>query len=79
MQQIITRSSHNEKGRKVYARSTGGRAVRVSWDYALSAEDNHHAAAEKLVNKLQQGSVRFLFSQTKGGGFLSIREHDWPA
>ena len=74
MQHITTKSSHQEKGRKVYARSSSGLSVRVPWDYSLSDEENHHAAARKLVKKLDwPPGLIWLYSGLPKCGFVYVR------
>ena len=41
----------NFRGPRVSAKADAGRIV-VNWNYALSVEANHRAAAEALANKL---------------------------
>jgi len=76
MQHITTKSSHRGHGRKVYARASGGASVRLAWDYGLSAEDNHHAAARKLVKKLGWAREVWVYSGLWRGGFVYINAAD---
>ena len=71
MQHITTKSSHQEKGRKVYARASGGCSVRLGWDYALNREENHAAALEKLCERLDW-SYDWTASPLKNGGFVWV-------
>jgi len=42
----------NTRGSRVVAKCQAGK-VSVSWDYALSVEENHDAAAKALASKLE--------------------------
>ena len=53
MQTIETKyhGATNVKGSRVSARCEAGRVI-LSWDHGLNIEDNHKAAAERLIRKL---------------------------
>lgn len=54
MQAIRTRfyGPTNHRGARIRATSAGGTSVTIDHDDALSSEDNHRAAVEKLATKL---------------------------
>lgn len=58
----------NTRGSRIKAqRADGGASVTVSYDYALNTQDNHAAAVQALVDKLDWTDVNWVLGATDKG------------
>lgn len=58
----------NSRGSRIKAeRADGGESVTVPYDYALSTSDNHAAAIQALVDKLDWADVTWVMGATQKG------------
>ena len=93
MQTIITKSLPvtATKGDRVKAIHSGGAtSVTLSWNYSKTAEENHGAAAQELLNKLDwKGSMiggqlepnkyGWVFEETHNNSVIRIESNSKPA
>ena len=59
----------NHRGSRIIATTQGGHRITQQWDYALSIDANHYAAAEALRAKLDWPTIRAGCSTAKGFAF----------
>lgn len=88
MQTIETKyhGATNVKGSRVSASCEAGRVI-LNWDHGLGIEDNHKAAAEKLIRKLGWhgryaiGATRQGYVFVDSGAFADVlcvtHTHEW--
>ena len=78
MQAIQTKflGATNHRGSRVKATSAAG-SLTLSWDYGISNEDNHTAAAEALMEKLDWnwGPVTMSSGTLKDGTFVHVFQY----
>jgi hypothetical protein len=61
----------NHRGSRIIATIPGGHKLTRHWDYELSINANHYAAAEALRAKLDWPSIKAGGSTAKGYAFLT--------
>lgn len=67
--QTITTKYHgctNTRGSKISATASGGARIYTSYDHSLNLDDNHRAAALKLMEKLNWEG-EYIGGETKDG------------
>lgn len=73
-QAIVTKylGPTNHRGSRVKATAQAG-SITVSWDHALSVEDNHKAAARALVTRWGWDGDWHGGATPDGGGYVFVR------
>ena len=61
----------NHQGSRVIATTPGGHRHTQQWDYALSVDANHYAAAEALCAKLDWRAIKAGCATAKGFAFAT--------
>lgn len=67
----------NVRGSRIKATADAG-SVTVPWDYALSVEENHQRAADRLADKYgwRARGERYVGGGLPGGGYAFVQVED---